>query len=100
MKILLLLAFAFAAPAMAYPVSSTSPKTGFYVADIASTAPVMIADGFWGREHLTPEQYVSRKCPGAAVTEINLASTPSYGESDTSVQIVFTMPQGGCIWNK
>lgn len=100
MRFLPLLALFVAAPALAYPVSDKSPETGFYVADIASTAPVMIAEGFLGSEHITPQQYVNKKCPGAVITEINLASTPTYGKSDTSVQIVFTMPQGGCLLSK
>lgn len=87
---------AFAAiPAMAYPISENAPVMGFYVAAVESTAPVLVSYGWNGK--LTPEQYVEKKCPGAKVTEINMAATPTYANGDTKVQIVFSMPRQGCL---
>lgn len=84
-----------AAPAMAYEIGDGLPYKGFYIAPVASTAPLILKNGWKGR--LTPEQYVELKCPGARITEINLGSAPSYGYSDPTVQIVFVIPPQGCL---
>ena len=98
MKILVLSLLAFATPAVAFPVSESTGEMGFYVAEIVSTAPVRLLgwrDG--GKVSLTPDEFVSKGCPGAVITEINLAKMPTQRYPATSVQIVFKIPSRGCL---
>lgn len=85
-----------ASHAGAYQVAG-EPEKGFYIADISSSAPLRVEDGGWGAELLTPQELLDRRCPGAKVSEINIARVKSYAQRETSVQIVFVMPAQGCI---
>ena len=91
----LALAMVTANSVCAYQVEG-EPEKGFYVVSIHSTAPVRVQDGFWGKEELTPQEYLDRRCPGAKVSEIDMAGVPGYARNSTSVQIVFEMPARGC----
>lgn len=96
LKILALaLSMVTATSVCAYQVEG-EPEKGFYVVDIHSSAPLRVVDGFWGKERLSPQEYLDRKCPGAKVSEINIARVQSYGQGQISVQIVFAMPAHGC----
>jgi hypothetical protein len=68
------------------------PEKGYYLVEVKTTAPLRVADNFWGNELVTPQQVLDRKCPGAKVSEINVATW----ERCHCAQIVFVMPPNGC----
>lgn len=83
--------------AFAYQVEG-HPEKGFFVVDLASTAPVTVENGFWGKEKITAQEYLDKACVGAKVGEINFLryGGNSYSTPSDAIQIVFVMPSGGC----
>lgn len=79
--------------AFAYQVEG-QPEKGFFLVEVATTAPVMVVNGFWGKERITPQEYLDKRCVGAKVSEISYARGGQYQSDD--IQIVFVMPSGGC----
>lgn len=75
--------------AMAFKVEE-GKEQGFAIFNINTSAPITVLNG------LSPQQAIDSWCPGGKVTEVNLARTQSYLQSQTSVQIVFIIPQNGC----
>lgn len=83
--------------AFAYQVEG-QPEKGFFVVDVASTAPVTVVNGFWGKEKISAQEYLDKACVGAKVSEINFLryGGSSYSSTSDAVQIVFVMPEHGC----
>ncbi|WP_408602228.1 hypothetical protein [Pseudomonas sp. PLMAX] len=79
----------------AYQVGG-EPEKGFYVVTSVSSAPLIVLDGLWKKERVTPQEYLDRHCPSAKVSEINIAGAPSFNQPSIAVQIVFEMPAQGC----
>lgn len=75
--------------AMAFKVEE-GKEQGFAIFNINTSAPITVLNG------LSPQQAIDSWCPGGKVTEVNLARTQSYLQSQTSVQVVFIIPQNGC----
>lgn len=91
------LAMAIATPSFAYGVKG-EPEKGYYLLNSASTAPLYVYDSSnsFAKKRMKPQEYLDAHCPGAVVSEINIARTPGYLQAESSVQIVFEMPVRGC----
>lgn len=92
-------AFKFSTAALAMVMASSAcaygegrVEKGFYVVSVKSTAPLRVSEGLWDRQRLTPQELLDLKCPGAKVSEVNIANW----KSTRDVQIVFEMPVNGC----
>lgn len=97
---MLMAAMALAATpmALAYQVEG-KPQAGFFFAQAATTAPLMVETSFWNPDIVTPQEFLERKCPGATVSEINVVRV-KRNPWDAFVQIVFVMPANGCLEQK
>jgi hypothetical protein len=78
-----------ASHAMAFKVED-GKEQGFAIFNINTSAPITVLNG------LSPQQAIDKWCPGGKVTEVNLARTQAYLQLETSVQIVFIIPESGC----
>lgn len=82
--------------AFAYQVEGL-PEKGFFIVDLATTAPVMVRNRYWGKDRITPQEFLDKRCVGAKVSEINvLRYSATYTAITDAVQIVFVMPKNGC----
>jgi surfactin synthase thioesterase subunit len=82
--------------AFAYQVEGL-PEKGFFIVDLATTAPVTVRNRYFGKDRITPQEYLDKRCVGAKVSEINvLRYSATYTPISDAIQIVFVMPKNGC----